>query len=1323
MKREKKKRSNEDSLQDSPSESINKKRKISKENDIIIKKFFCGNFYIDKSLLIKEFLEESSNIISSEEDIYGQNYVDSYQGKYPVIYLDFKTFAVGKSYNETINNFKKFVKNLYKNYNIQIIKLDDDDQETWKEFRKGNINDDYLEESISFLCESLNRLLEKQVVLLIDNYDLPILNAFNTKFYDKFYYFYKKIFMNVFEYDKQKYYLFKTFITGKFRISFLEEFTLNIYSVIDDKYNEYYCVSDSEFKKLLSKLKLESKIGENFEKNCNNIYSYVNSTDRHKTNIFISSSLINSPVINTISTTTTTTTNDNNFNNNNNNNNNNNYNNNSNNNNNNTVKNYEIFYVINYIKNIDKPFQEYESYKLECLKLLQDVFNMFKEFDTLIIKDMNYLLQNGNIEKELLNIDVKNKDNFNNNRENFIWPLLIDSGFLIIDSTNKKLKIRNKTVENIIINFFSEWKKKLYKEKIDIIDSFINNYDERKIKEFLEIDIKKNENIRELLYVNKKYHNLLNSDIIENNKNYSNDNKKDHSIDNKNAAYNDNKKDYSIDNNKNNNKNESKKDLLWENQSEIFYITIINVIKINQVEKGCIKALDDNEDFIFNDCKLKDKYDKIIKFGIAFNENICEVMYDINYRENFKREEMPKEIYTGEFFERFNANKFYFVDKTRMISKLVGKDDYVFLITRPRRFGKSLNLKMVKEFFEKPNDKNNNRNNLFDGLEVSKNRKNMRDFHRYPVIYLNFKADESKDHKSAFEFLKSIISDLFKYYKERIKFDDLEYDEKEVWNKIENQEVNETTIKKTIKTLMKYLQKLLNKKSIVLIDEYDKIIINSLYHGYYNKINGIIKGLFSETFKDNQYLYFGIMTGCLDIGLQDVFSGFNNYRKHTLLYDSCYADCYGFTKNELNKILSFFGISKINKERIADKYDGYSCISNNKEYINNLYNPYSIMNFINDNKESSENYYFGSYWINSGSNTILNEIIYKNNFFEEKDFFELINRNIIKVNINENLIIEDNFRNVDIKKDKIWTFLIYSGYITVTDEKEYNNQKNNQTINLYSNENILTEDDDSNTIMKIQKEVKTIMDKNNKIDNEIYYIKIPNNEVLKIYEDIFKWCINKKLKEAFGNNRNVYIKNFIKGIFEKDVEKINKNLTEYLKIFSPYQIYTTSGLNENVYQVLLMQMFAFFEIKDLTAEENSGYGRYDFGFPNKPVLGKDKKEYILIEVKAYRMNNTINNKNNNDNNNENNNDYEYDRDSDSDSDNNSDDYNKKETDKKNINTKKNIKKSKKNKPITKQQKIKNILYKESIDGIKQIETKDYALKYRNKGYTSFNNNN
>jgi len=299
MEKEKIKRSFEE-IQESSSESNNKRKRII-NNDELLEKFNCTDFYIDKSLLIKEFLDESSKIIcvtkpskfgktvnltmmryffemnyedennnenrelfeklniAKEINENGERYIDLYQGKFPVIYLDFNEIKIGSSLEETIEKFIHFIKDLYNNYkNINIESLNNYNKKMWKKYIKckiNNIND--LVYSIGFLCEVLYELLNKQIILLIDNYDSLILDALNTGFFYNICSFHKQLFSYIFR--KTKCYLFRSFITGKINVYFFNEYNSKNYAGLDNVYDKYYSMTDFELRQLLSELKLKKK--------------------------------------------------------------------------------------------------------------------------------------------------------------------------------------------------------------------------------------------------------------------------------------------------------------------------------------------------------------------------------------------------------------------------------------------------------------------------------------------------------------------------------------------------------------------------------------------------------------------------------------------------------------------------------------------------------------------------------------------------------------------------------------------------------------------------------------------------------------------------------------------------------------------------------------------------------------------------------------------------------------------------------------------------------------------------------------------------------
>ncbi|KAL6611822.1 hypothetical protein U3516DRAFT_550657 [Neocallimastix sp. 'constans'] len=771
---------------------------------------------------------------------------------------------------------------------------------------------------------------------------------------------------------------------------------------------------------------------------------------------------------------------------------------------NNKIKFYDLFQVLHNIKTkINKKKLNNSSFNIEFIN------EIFKNFDYILIKDMIFLLQNGYIEKkipELTNYEMLKKDYINKHRE-IIWTLLIEYGYLIVDVTTnngnisevRKLIIKTEDIREFIKKNFFEWKKNLFnvekiKNTIDSLTKFLKDKIKSNLGYSTGYDYYKNEFIDK--YYSIIYSLLSLSDECE--------------VVTKEIF------------NENNNirelliipKDNLETNTLNNNKNDIIYI-IINYN--NNVEKGCIEALDYNENLIFDKIELKNEYDKIIKFGIAFNKKICDVIYEINYGNKIKEKEMQKEIYTGEKFQYASNENCYLIDKTKMISKLINRKGInAYLITRPRRFGKSLNLSMIKDFFEKPiNEKENeDKKFVFDGLEVSKDRKNMRHFHKYPVIYLNFKSNNNKedDNSSIINFLKKEISSVFNYYKKRIDFNKLSRDQQEEWNKIE-QKSDGVILQSTIKFLCTCLKEFYKRNCIILIDEYDKIFSEKLKS---ESTFGTIKTFFSDTFKGNDYLHFGIVTGCLDIGLNELNSGANNFTKCSLLKDNYFSDCYGFTEDELKNVLSNFNISDSKeksddiedgiKERLKKKYGGYSCVSN-IGIIKNIYNPYSIMKFVQKNKNKRDNFELSNYWIYSEKNEKLKNLLKNSNFNFNVKFLNLLCGKIVDLSFDKYSPIEYNYLKKDNSYKDIWKVLFFSGYLTEADEEEYKENiknMNDKMIKITSNKSKLMEIDSN----EIQSYKNNLLEK--KEWNDIIYFKIPNQEVLEYLHHLIDELNNKK---------------------------------------------------------------------------------------------------------------------------------------------------------------------------------------------------------------------
>jgi len=1263
MDESKLKRSTKDENQYCTEEPPSKKRK---ENNNLLQMFNCIYFYIDKSLLIKEFLEDApkivcvtspsgfgkstnlrmlrfffemnyekieenefqnlqnkkyfENLLISKEKKDDQTYLDKYQGKYPVIYLNFDSFFLIRStFEATIEEFKGFIEDLYLRYrNINFENLDNYEREQWKKFQNGNVSIDELKESISFLCLSLNKALRKEIVLLIDNYDSPMLSIINTN--NEFYKFYEQVFMDIFIQDKRYHYLFKTFITGKLKVNkdIYKSIDFKNYSIINSKYNKYFSVTDSELKKIVSIFNLKSEYFDNYCYDNINKLSSTYSTKVNNTNevnIIFSSNLID----NIRNTNRSNKSNDIKADNINDNDKVNNYN--GNNNKDDKIKIYDLYSVVNFIKEIIKRNNIYYFSIWKFEKFFNEIFI---NFDYILIKDIAFLLKNGYIEKKipkLINYEMLKKDYIEKHRE-IIWTLFIEYGYLIDVSTNdcsisevRKLKINTKIFREIIETKFSKWKRDLCNDKKieNALDLLTSDYDEERIIEFLKDTIMNNLGYSysndEYKFLDK-YYTIIYS-LLSLNYNYE-------VVTKKNFNENDNIRELLVIH-----KKYLESNTLNDIETTIVYIIIKNLNE-DIGEKGCIEALDYNENLVFDDIELKKKYDKIIKFGIAIYEEKCDVIYEINYRNNFKKKKKQvNKVYTGELYGIAKKSNFYLVDKTKMISKLIGKEGYAFMIIRPRRYGKSLNLNMIRQFFEKPIDieEKQERNSLFDGLEVSKDRKNMRHYHKYPVIYLNLNI-YFMDYSSAIESLRYTISHLFNDYKNRIDFNKLRKDQQEQWNKIVERS-DDVLLEQTIKFLCECLKEFYKRKCIILIDEYDKLFFGRIESDYDRRMFDTINSFFSETFKENEYLYFGIVTGCLDAELNDLNSGVNNiFNKCSPLKDIYFSDCYGFTEDELEKLLSHFNISDTKengiKKRLKIEYDGYSCFSD-KGIIKNIYNAYTIMNFIVHNMNQSDDFKLSSYWVNTGNDNELKKIITNSNLNFDVKFLSLFCNKIIKLSFDKDYQFDHNYLIKDTPYKDVWRLLLFSGYLTVADEKEYKENiknMNDEMIKITSTDPTLMEMDSN----EIQEYKSNLLKK--KESKDIFYFKIPNQEIF--------YNLNSLIKKINGETENAYIiNNFINGIYQKDLKAINESLNKYLLEFSSHHLFVWKERNskastqikkstelteysppENVYQVFLMQLFTI--LKNVLVKKESRYDINNLAFSSKFY----SSNLYIIEVKV-----------------------------------------------------------------------------------------------------------
>ncbi|HHB94415.1 MAG TPA: hypothetical protein ENK88_04650, partial [Campylobacterales bacterium] len=300
----------------------------------------------------------------------------------------------------------------------------------------------------------------------------------------------------------------------------------------------------------------------------------------------------------------------------------------------------------------------------------------------------------------------------------------------------------------------------------------------------------------------------------------------------------------------------------------------------------------------------------------------------------------------------------YFIDKSMLIHELINSNAQVTLLPRPRRFGKTLNLSMLRYFFNNREDNSH----LFKDLAISKTPQFSEYVGKYPVIFLSFKDIKSNSFANSYEKLYSLIRQEFMRHYNEIDIDSLALFDKLDYLNILEKKASQSEVENSIILLSKLLSEKYNQQVVILIDEYDTPIHASYLNGYYSEFIEFIRNLLSGAFKDNDYLYRGVITGILRVSRESIFSGLNNIATYTIV-DYEYSDKFGFTIDETQKILADFGLSDRYKD-VSNSYNGYKI---GKETI---FNPWSILNFVSDREHR-----LLPYWANTSSNDLIKYLI------------------------------------------------------------------------------------------------------------------------------------------------------------------------------------------------------------------------------------------------------------------------------------------------------------------------------------------------------------
>lgn len=465
----------------------------------------------------------------------------------------------------------------------------------------------------------------------------------------------------------------------------------------------------------------------------------------------------------------------------------------------------------------------------------------------------------------------------------------------------------------------------------------------------------------------------------------------------------------------------------------------------------------------------------------------------------------------------------YYIDKTKFIEEILEDLSEVKLFTRPRRFGKTLNLSMLKYFFDIENAEENKK--LFDNLYISKS-EYMKYQGQNPVIFISMRNAEAESWEDSFSNIKNLISDLydkFEYISKNFKKRDLVEFEK-IWIKKE-----EADWEGSIKNLSRYLYEYYGKKVIILIDEYDTPMTSAWNEGYYEKSRRFFKSFYSNALKDNEYLEFSVVTGILRVAKEGIFSGLNNLKTYTVLNNK-YGESFGLIETEVKNALEYYGLDK-NIEEVRKWYNGY-------KFGNiQIYNPWSIINYL-DEKE------INVYWINTSDNRLIHSAIENSN----KELFDEL-KDLFNNGTTEQTVMASS--NIDNLKDpeEVWQLLLFGGYLTVEEKvamNEYTLKLPNYEIKTFFKDMFVQNLGGSSRFREMIKTFKNLdIERFEKLLNEIFLVSMSYHDTSKIEKPYHTLILGMML---YLDSEYIVLSNNETGYGRNDLalEPINKNNVGYI---------------------------------------------------------------------------------------------------------------------------------------------------------------------------------
>ena len=485
-----------------------------------------------------------------------------------------------------------------------------------------------------------------------------------------------------------------------------------------------------------------------------------------------------------------------------------------------------------------------------------------------------------------------------------------------------------------------------------------------------------------------------------------------------------------------------------------------------------------------------------------------------------------------ENFREMRTGGFYYIDKTGLIKTLLDNSGKVNLFTRPRRFGKTLNMSMLRYFFETGSD-----TTIFDGLEISKEEKLCREYMgKFPVISITLKGATGINYEEAKGMLRCIIGNeamRFQFLLQSPRLTEIERRRYEALISIDKRgtyTMSDELLKISLQTLSQLLQKHYGQDVIMLIDEYDVPLDYAYRSGYYDAMVELIKVLFGNAFKTNDNLKFAVLTGCLRISKESIFTGLNNFNVYTVK-DVQYNEYFGFTDGEVCELLEYYGFVE-KYDAIKKWYDGY------RFGELEVYCPWDVVSYCHalrmEPSMEPQNY-----WVNTSSNDIIRKFLSKAKTADRNDIEQLINGNSIKKTIHQELT----YRDLDSDPDNLWSILFTTGYLT---------QSSAQT-------------------------------------EELTELVIPNREIRWIFvrqiREWFKWETKRNMEK---------LEAFCRAFLENDTAAIEEGFNAYLKkTISIRDTNVKKEMKENFYHGILLGLFGNMDGWDVQSNAESGDGYSD----------------------------------------------------------------------------------------------------------------------------------